>query len=101
MDAHIDLFKVPFGRHKHRDRDRGHGGYSKTEDDLPPTYFIFCIHCGAGNELGDGFCAVCGMGLVASGPRRCLGCTSPLPRGAQFCPHCGQAIQTLRDDGQR
>ena len=92
MDFLEDLFENLLEGHKHPDRDNGRHGRGESPADQRDDYFLFCIHCGAANDLSDGSCAVCGATLFASGPGRCPSCTSPLPGAAWFCPHCGQTI---------
>jgi len=89
MDFLENLFENLFERHKRPDRDNGRG---ESRVDPPDDYFVFCIHCGAANNLSDGFCTACDGELVTSGPGKCPLCTSPLSRVAWFCPHCGQTI---------
>ncbi len=46
----------------------------------------FCSDCGTQIPKGAKFCPGCGQAQVSSG---CSGCGQPVPGGAKFCPNCG------------
>jgi serine/threonine-protein kinase len=50
-----------------------------------------CQSCGAGVEIGDNFCIMCGAQVVAE-PRRCPKCSGYPATDDKYCVFCGMAL---------
>ena len=51
-----------------------------------------CPKCNASLAPGAKFCAQCGSGVAAAGPKFCSGCGGALTAGARFCAGCGAGV---------
>jgi RsiW-degrading membrane proteinase PrsW (M82 family)/RNA polymerase subunit RPABC4/transcription elongation factor Spt4 len=66
---------------------------TKGEVKLPPPVQHSCPRCGTPLSEKAQFCPQCGNSIQSAVPSpACSRCGSPLPPGSKFCPRCGEKI---------